>query len=441
MGARVKHSRPPEKSRARFGTVVARLTAMNSLLVLFAFVTSPILARTLGPVGRGEVAAVFAVASFAPWISELGMTSFLSREHARREQPLGVLLGSAMPIALAGSLVGVTLAIPLAHALGRDRNVVIEFVELGLFLLPVTVFAQTLYGVAVADQRWGVIMLSRFLLAGGSTLSIVVLSVLDDLTVTTATATYVVGGIVACIPFLVGLRGSWPWQFARAVARSGLAFGVRSWLSALANSSTAQLDQVLMAGLVSSRQLGLYSLAVTITGAANGLVSATANAVFPRVAAGESELVGRACRVTCLLILVFGVCIGATSPLVVPFVFGSAFTATIPMLVVLLSASLFFVPGQVLGSALIAGGNPGAAARGQFAGLAVTVPGLIVLVPTLGGLGAAWVSFASYCVTFGIVLTAAVRTFGLPYRTLLIATGPDLRWMWRRLPRWHSAAA
>lgn len=426
-------SRLSEKSPSRFATVVARLTGTNFLLVVLAFVTSPILARTLGPSGRGEVAAIFAVLSIAPWVTELGMTSFLAREHARRAQPLGILLGSIMPITLAGSLVGVAVAVPLAHALGRGRSDVIGFIELGLFLLPLGVLPQTLYGVAVADQRWNLVMLVRILSTGGSAVAIVALSLLDALTVKTAATAYLVVLVFANAPFLVGLRGARPWRFVGPVARTGLAFGLRSWMSTLASAGNVQLDQVLMAGLVSSRQLGLYALAVTLSTATSSLIGATATALMPRVAAGESKLAARACRVTLLLVIVFDVGVAATSPLVVPFVFGSAFTAMVPMLIVLLAANLFAVPGQVLGSALVASGHPGATARAQVAGLAVTVPALVVVLPLAGGLGAAWVSFAAYGVTFAIILRAAVRAFGLSYGTLLIFTGSDFRWLWAKV--------
>jgi O-antigen/teichoic acid export membrane protein len=380
------------------------------------------------------------VVTVAPWLAELGMTAFLSREHARRAHPLGVLLGSTMPITLAGSLVGAALAVPIAHLIGHGRQQVTEFIEIGLLLLPLSVFSQTLYGVAVGDQRWSLVMLNRIIAAVGTAVAIIVLSLANALTVSTVAITYLASGVICNLPFLIELRGSRPWRFHRRLARTGLAFGVRSWLSTIATTGNAQLDQVLMAGLVSSRQLGLYALAVTLATASGSLVGATANALFPRVAAGESDLAARACRVTAFLVAALGLAIAVTSPVVVPFVFGSPFKAAIPMLIVLLGASVFNVPGLVLGSALVAAGNPGATARAQVAGLVVTVPALIVVLPLAGGIGAAWVSFVAYGVTFGIVLVAARRTFHVGYKKLLIVTAPDIGWLWARVRRRRATA-
>ena len=350
-------SRREPRSGGRFAGVVARLTGANVLLLVLSFITSPILARTLGPSGRGEVAAIFAVLSIAPWLTELGLTSFLSREHARRSHPLGVLLGSTMPITFAGALVAVVAAVPLARALGRGRPEVTHFLEIGLFLLPLATLPQMLYGVAVAEERWNTFMVVRVLSTVGTTVCIVVLSLLGALTVRTAAIIYIVWGIVGNTPFLTGLRGTWPWRFDAVVAHTGLAFGVRSWLSTLANAGNVQLDQVLMAGLVSSRQLGFYALAVTLSTAASSLVGATATALIPRVAGGDSGLAARACRVTLLLVTLFDLAVALTSPLFVPILFGSAFNPMIAMLIILLAANLFAVPGP--------GAGVGADRRGQ----------------------------------------------------------------------------
>ena len=427
--------RARESSRTTLGTAVTRLTGAGVLNVALALVTSPILARALGPAGRGEVAAIFAVLGIAPWVSELGITAFLSREQARGSRSLGVLLGSTTPIVLAASVIGPALAIPLAHLLGRGRPAVVDFIEIGLFLLPISAWAQMLSGIAAGDQRWWLLIIPKALAAVGTTVAVVTLSLLGALTVTTVAITYLVAGSLANVPLLVVLRGSRPWHFTPPVARLGIAFGVRSWLSTVANTGNAYLDQILMAGLVSSRQLGLYALAVTLSTGSGSLIAATAGAIFPRVAMGDSPLAGRACRVTLAIVGVPSVVAAATSTVIVPVVWGQSFAGAVPMIIVLLAAGMFVVPGQVLGSALIAAGRPSATAHGQIAGLVITVPALIFVLPVAGGIGAAWVSLGSYAVTFAIIVRAAKLEFSLPYRSLLVVTPDDLRWLWNRLRR------
>lgn len=421
--------------RPRFATVVGRLAGVNGLIYLFAFVTSPILARTLHPSGRGEVAAVFAVVGLAPLLADLGLYMYVAREQARGVRARGEVLGSVLPIGIATSLVGVLLAVPIAHLLGQGRREVVFFIEIGLWMLPLNVFLQTLYGALLGGERWNALLAARVLSSAGPALAIIGLRLAGHLTVATACVTYIVAGLIANIPFLVGLRGTRPWRFHRSIAREGLAFGSKSWLSQVATQGNLRLDQLLMAAAVSSRQLGFYALAVTLATLSNALIQAVSNALLPRVAIGQRMLAARACRVTTAMVVVYGVVLALCGPILVPLVFGSAWRPAVPMLIVLLGANVFLAPGQLLGAAVIAAGDPSASARSQTVGLVITVVGLIILLPIAAGLGAAVVSLLAYAASFVVVLGAARRHFGVRTREFLILNPSDIQWFRSRLSR------
>jgi O-antigen/teichoic acid export membrane protein len=418
--------------RMRFVSVVWRLTSANALIAVLALVTSPILARALGPSGRGELAAIFTVLTLAPWITDLGLTAYLTRERARGEDA-GLLLGSVMPLAVAGSVIGVAAAIPVAHLLGQGREDVIFFLEIGLLTLPVGVFIGTLYGLLVGEERWRVIVGARVLNAALPAAAIVGLSLVGAVTVPHVAIAYLVTTIVGNAPYLLALRRSRPWKFRRKVSVEALAFGVKSWLATVAITANARLDQLFMAGLVSSTQLGLYALAVTLSSVSSSLVGAVSNAVFPRIALGEAQLGARACRLSMAMVLVFNLLIGASSPFLVPVVFGADFSGAVPMLLILLVASVCAVGVQILTSIVTAGGDPAATARAQGVGLAITIPGLVFLLPSFGGIGAAWISLASYTASLIIVLRAAVALFDLPFHRFLLPHRSDWTWLRGRL--------
>jgi O-antigen/teichoic acid export membrane protein len=425
----VTRDAPPKGTQPRFLVLVLRLTSVNSLLVLLAFITSPILARVLGPVGRGEVAAIFSVVTIAPWIADLGVTAYLTVERAKGNISPGTLLGSVTPVALGTALIGVALSIPIAHLIGHGRREVVLFVEIGLDLLPLSVLVGILSGLAIGEQRWNLLLLMKVVTASLPAVGIVGLYLTHSLTVATTAITYLVAGIAALFALAPALVGTSPWRFQMQVARHGTAFGIRSWLSTVSSTANLQLDQLLMAALVSSRQLGLYALAVTLAGASSSLVGAVVTALVPRVAAGEPLLAARSCRVATFLVACFAVAIAAVSPIAIPLVFGSAFAGTLPMLLILAPATVLLVASQVLSTAVIAAGEPGPAARGQFVGLAITVPGLLVVLPLAGGIGAAWVSLVAYGATLGVVLRSAIRIFRLPARSFLIVNREDLKWL------------
>ncbi len=445
MTRMVRRHRQGQRKALRLESVMGRLLSMNMLIYLSAFVTSPILARSLGPVGRGELAAIAAIIGVAPWIAELGLTNYLTVESARGELPQGTIFGSVVPIAVAISALLAACAVPIAHLIGHGRPTVVLYVELGLYLLPVSVLNGTLYGAAIAQERWTAVMVARLLSTGGSAIVIVLLALLGKLTVSSVAVTYICLGTLGNVPFLTSTSGSWPWSFDLSVARRAIAFGVKAWLTTVAATGNLQLDQVLMAGFVSSRQLGWYALAATIASASSSFVSAACSAIVPRVAAGDHGLVGRASRTSTLIISAGAGGAAIVSPFVVPLVFGSRYDPAIPMLLILLAAVAVYAPGQVLGTALVLDGHPSGAVRAQVGGLIVTVPGLILVLPTLAGMGAAIVTFVSYLAVTVITVIESRKRFDLSPRQMLVVQKSDVLWVlsrvWASFPKTGTKAA
>ncbi|MGH2899052.1 MAG: oligosaccharide flippase family protein, partial [Solirubrobacteraceae bacterium] len=63
-----------------FGGVIARLAGLNALVVVVAMITGPLLARVLGPTGRGELSAIITVLVLAPLVLDFGLGDFITRE-------------------------------------------------------------------------------------------------------------------------------------------------------------------------------------------------------------------------------------------------------------------------------------------------------------------------------------------------------------------------
>lgn len=421
-----------------FARTVARLWRANVVIILAGLITGPITARALGAEGRGELAAIIAVLTLAPWVLDLGMSLWLGRERALGRSR-AELLGAALPVALACSLLGVAAAIPLSHALGGGRPVVVTFLQIGLFLMPVSVVLHILLGLAIGEARWRLVTSVRIVASVLPVIVIVILVVIDQLTVASAAAAYLGGGLVGSLIVVHVVRGAGRPRFDRRRARTATVFGTKSWLSTVAGTANNRLDQVLMAGLVTSRELGFYAVAVTVGSLTSSLIGAVCNALIPRVAIGDGDLAARSCRVTAGTVAVVGVLLAAVTPTMVPFVFGAEFADAVPMVLILLVASVPMASAFVLTFALNAADDPGAAMRAELVALALTVPALIVLLPAYGGIAAALISLVAYGIRLAMQLASAQRVFGRRWTNFIVPTAEDLRWA-ARLARGLRAA-
>lgn len=401
------------------------VTVANMLATLLGVVTGPLLAHALGPAGRGTLAAILVPIAVAPFIIDLGLTSYATRACARG-RPLGTLLGSLGGASFALGAIGAVIGYPVALLLANGRNVVFTFVLIGFLLLPLAICASVLHALAIGLERWTLVILARLAPLVIVLVCVCGLFAFDRLSVGTAAAATIGGGVLGALPLLNLVRGVGGIAFRLAVVQEGLIFGSKAWIGTLSSLANLRLDQLLMIPLVNPRQLGLYVVAVTVAGLPAVLTGAVSHVVGPRVARDDPALATQALRATLLVATIASLALAAAAPWLVPLAFGSPFRDALAMTWVLLLAG---VPAQgliLLGSMLILAGSPGASTLAQLVALGITLPGLVILLPLLGGLGAALVSLAAYSISFGVLVVAARRRFGASLGDLLIPKTRDL---------------
>lgn len=423
--------------RAPLASIVARLTGLNALLMLMALITGPVQARVLGAEGRGEIAIVLTVLMLGPVLLDFGLSDYVARERARGRS-LGTVLGTTLPLAITFSLIGVVLAAPLSSLLGQDRPVVEQYVRITLFATPIWVIGWMLIGAARGEQRWSILYWQRAVTAITSAAAVVGLALLGMLTVESmaiAMLAITIPHIAVSLPIL---RRAGPWRFQRELVAPALAFGSRSWVTLISSQSNYRLDQLVMAVVVSSRELGLYAVAVGLVSVLSSFVTAVSLAVMPRVAQEGAQSVPRIVRVSALALASGLAGIALLTPVVVPLLFGAEFNDAVPIVGVLLLGALCIGISQILGSALQGHGRPQDAMRPQLVGLLITIVGLALLLDSFGALGAALVSVVAYAAVLVGTVRAAMREFETSSRMLLVPRAEDARWLIRAVPwpRW-----
>ena len=417
--------------RLRMTGVAARITGINVLGASTGFITGPLLAHALGPSGRGNLAAIVVPFTVAAPLLGLGISSYAYRTLPRGES-VGSVLGSlGLPLLLLGGI-GAALAVPVADLLIAGRPTVRQFLIIGLGSMPLMLLTSLLLSSLQALERWGAVMLTRLAPFAVTCLGVVGLYLAHNLTVATAAAATLAGALLAIVPGLPLLwRGR--LRFRRDLAAAGLRFGVRSWIGGLAQIGNARLDQLLMITVVTPHELGLYAVAVTISGASGLAAGGLAPPLMARVGAGETHLISHAVRIMIAVTVCIDVALALVSPVLLGAVFGPKFRGAETMLLILLVAQVPLAGAEVLSAALQADGAPLIPTMGEGIALVVTVVGLVVLLGPLGGVGAAIVSFAAYGSSLLFQLVMARRRTGTAIHEFLVPTRADLQWAMARL--------
>jgi O-antigen/teichoic acid export membrane protein len=409
------------------GDIVAGLSLINILVLALGLITGPLQARALGPAGRGELAAILVVSQQVPLILTFGLGAYATREIARGVLP-GELVGSIGGLMFFIGLLILPAGILFSHLLGQGRPVVDHYIMISFLLLPISLLGILLSSLLTGLERWRLVVATRLIAMLLPAAAIIALYLLDHLTVGLTAAIVFVASMLSIAPALVALRGWMPLRFRMLHIRIGVPFGLQSWVAYLASMTNGRLDQLLMAALASSRQLGLYAVAVTVSSLPNVVIGAVGPPLLTRVAAGDRHLVPSALRVSLATVTIFGGMLAVASIVLIPLLFGSAFRDAVPMAAILLVAAVPLAGVAVLSSSFVADGEPSVPALGELVTLGITIPGLIVLLPRLGGVGAAIVSLGAYAVNLLIQLIMARRRFGASFATFLVPRLSDLRW-------------
>jgi O-antigen/teichoic acid export membrane protein len=401
------------------------LTAVQFLQLASGMVTGPLLARALGAEGRGTLAAIAIPIGLAPFVAQLGTGAFAVNRVAQGDRPSRVYGSLALPLLVIGA--AVALCSPLIAApLAQGRGVVEHYLTLGLALTPLALLLNLALDVTWGLSAWGRLAIARALTPVVVLVCIAVLYVLHRLDVPNAAVVTIATGFVPALALWRTFRRIGLPRPDLALTREGLGFGLRAWMGTLASLANQRLDQLLMIPLVPARELGLYAVAVTIASLSTILSSQIVTVVLPRIAAGEHDLLPIAMR--CLFIVVFvtevALAIGTTF-LLVP-IFGADFAGARGLVYVLLLAWLAQSGVSTLSQSLVAAGRPATASIAEGVAVAITLPGLLVLLPSMGAMGAALVSLAAYSTTLVILILAASRRFGHRISDYLVPRMADL---------------
>ena len=397
--------------------------------------TGMALARSLGPHGRGELAAVLLWPTVLAAIGSMGVIEAITYHAARSTTAAGTLAGSGLMIAIAQSAACVAIGaamLPLVLAHFSDGTVRTAY--LFLAFIPVNLVALTLMAMLNGLQRFVEFHILRLLVVAGAGAAFLALRIADNLTVWNVAAAYLLAtaltGVVAAMMLAPAVWRS--LRFDARLSRQLLGFGLQSHTGSVTWMMNERLDQLIISIFLAPIQLGLYVTAVTMTSLTNLIGQSVATAAFPVVARLDADTARRdSVRNFVRLALLGSVAVSVpliiVTPQLVHFFFKDAYLDAVNVARVLMVAAVVLSVNRVRGACLRALGRPLDAGIPEFLALAVTVGGLVVLLPALGIMGAGIVSLLAYAVSTGWMLRRVAKALDVPVVSILFVDRADVR--------------
>jgi O-antigen/teichoic acid export membrane protein len=415
-----------QKAPPRFTAAAIETFASQVAVAVLSFGNVLVIARTIGPEGRGIFAFLVVVSLFGAGIALAGMDeatiNFAGRDpHLRPTLATNALILSlVLGLAVGGALAIIDAVFP---GIGPGDEEWLRW--LALALIPVLVVKFALKFLIAADYHFRTANISWILPPLANLIIYGVLAAAGKLTAASAFAVWGMTHLLATLLLVVFVmrRGAGFGRPSVEVARRVLGFGWKSQLGRMMMLGNLRLDQLLVGALAGASELGIYSVAAACSEVLAYVPAAVEIAQRPYLVRASGQEAGlraaRIFRVSVLITAALTVGLLALSPWLVPLLFGHEFTPAVSQVQILALGAFGMLALKQLCGALTAQQHPGLAATGAMAAFIVTVALDLILIPSHGGLGAAIASTAAYT-TGGVVgIAIFLRYFKTPHFALV----------------------
>lgn len=400
------------------------------LLSLFSVV---ILAKALGPEGRGILALLLIYPQLFISIAEGGMRQATVYYTGQQSISDARIFGASIIYTLVSALIFSSLIVFMLSR-SDDYDYTLPMMIAAALLLPVNLFMNAIRGVFLGKQHIRPFNTSQWLQKVVLVGLYAVLYALNLLTVETAVLCMLGAVLLGFLPALVFffrnlfVRMEFSLDALWRMVRKGAVFAAALFLI----EANYKLDILLLGWLSSSAEVGLYAVAVSMgemlwqLPAAVGLVVFSRSANVKDPARWHGEL-ARSVRISLWVTLLGALVLLIAAPLLFDILFGEDFSRAASMTLWLLPGLVLMVVFKLLNMDLAGKGKPQVSLFIMLPALALNVGLNYLLIPTLGGNGAAIASTISYLMAASAMLLVFCRMHELRIRDFLLIRPEDTR--------------
>jgi len=410
-----------------------------SSVVIFSlrFPIGILIARFLGPEGKGFVYLLIASVSMYATLGSLGLGPAAIYFIGKDRKCLPIVVGNLLAVTVAMSLLISISGLVFLHYSRPDlyAQLPVWMWSIIALMVPFNLMRSLLMQVLSAILCIKAINLLELAATGSQLLLIVLFVVLLDGGIGGAIAAALSSESLAAVGFLVTVmrycgrpaKPDWP------ILKMSVGFGIKTYVANLTRVLNLRLDAFLVTTLAANglHSTGVYSVASGLAELLLFVPQSIRLSLFPMVAGSSAteanRLTSQACRHTAFLTTLAAVLIAVAGSLLIIPLYGSDFGNAITALWLLLPGTMALAQTDVMRGDLIGRGHPEVTAASALVGLVVTVSLDLALIPLYGITGAAIASTSAYITEFVVVTSFFIHYSRLTWREALILRRPDLQ--------------
>ena len=385
--------------------------------VILGLAAAIIIARVLGPSGKGAYTLIILVPTLLATFGTLGIGVANLYFVGKKKYKLvditsnSVVLASGLGILFAATFLAYFYYFHPSFLKGADPLCILIVTLVLPFSLLTAYFSHILLGEQKINKYnlIHLVQISSFLLFLLFFLFIIEQSVLSTI------MAWVFATLVTTVTAILLVRRLTPigFSFHFPLFKDSIKFGVQGYLGNALSFLNYRVDMFIVNFFMGVTFVGYYSVAVALAEALwffPGAVGTIMLARTPRLNSEEAnESTPRICRNTIFLTLLAAVLLFGFGKTIINLLFGASFLPALKPMWILLPGIVAFSINKVLCNELIGRGKPLIGAIAATVSLIINIPLNILLIPMWGISGAAFASTVSYSVCSIVPLIAFMR--------------------------------
>ncbi|WP_157663860.1 flippase [Sutcliffiella horikoshii] len=404
------------------------------VIVLFgSFIVSIILARLLGPEGKGIITAIFVLPNLLISIADLGIKQSTAYYIGKKIYRVEEMLPSIIILWIVSS--GISILIGISYFLtGPDKLYGWNLLLIVLLTIPLNLLNQYLSGILLGKEKIGVFNTKIIISFVINFLGVLILvwwfkmgvlgAVIVQIFISLCTIIYILWHVKKLINFRTIVKR----KITNLIVKRGFSFALALFIISL----NYRIDIIFLERLTSSAEVGVYSIGVSISELIWQLPAAIGLVIFSKNVNAKTDEIAylraiKLLRISLPFLILGSLMIWLLAPQIINLLFGKEFSAASEVIRLLLPGVLSIVIVKILHPDLAARGYPLFALKILIFPLITNVILNLILIPSLGIEGAAIASTISYLIGGFLFAWVYARKESISLRDVLIINKNDIK--------------
>ncbi len=413
----------------------------NVLAIISALLIGIIVARYLGPEGKGLFTALTVVPVIVASFAAMGIRRTAVYFIGKKEFDESEVASAVIQILIITSLAGMGASYIAFHWMDNSSYTP-ELILITILIIPFRLATIYAGGIYLGREQYRFANLMKWSVPMVNLLLLVMFVMVLKMDVFGALLAVMLSGVIISVIAINRLskdfKLSLKWN--RVLLKKMLSLGSLYAASLLVMKLIYRIDVLLLEQLSDLKEVGYYSIAVTISEQlwqlplAVGIVimSKSANAHDPSL---MNKKVGQMLRFSLFAGAAGAIIMYFIMPSLIPFIYGKAFSESAMLLQTILPGIVFFIIFRILNSHLNGLGKPMPAIYAIIPALVLNIGLNYLWIPEFGGKGAAMATNVSYVIGTVLMIVFYIRATKTKAGPLLLPQKEDLEIVMQKIKR------